>query len=414
MGRSMSIYSMQFDLLIKNARIFTMDEHFTFHERAFVGIKHRKIVWIGEDDSDCIAKDVLDVRGALLTPGMIDCHTHLIYAGHRGKDFVARLEGKSYEEIVQEGGGILSTVAATQSASLETLLELSYKRAHVMLLNGTTTIEVKSGYGLDVENELKILRVAKLLQPIIPMRVIPTFLALHAMPNGFKNKDEYVQYVIHEILPKVAHEELASAVDAFCENIAFSKEQIAKLFQAAQQLHLDIKLHAEQLSDQKGAKMAANLNALSVDHIEYLKSEDCFHLANSKTVAVLLPGAFYYLREKQKPPIQELRMHNIPMAIATDHNPGTSPFLSLPMMMNMACILFGLTVKEAWLGVTRNAAKALNIHHTVGMVKQGMMADLVVWDCHSLEDIIMQPNINYCRHIIYAGKLVPATRRGFY
>jgi imidazolonepropionase len=410
----MNNYSMQFDLLIKNARIFTMDEHFTYYERAAVGIKHRKIVWIGEDDSDCTAKDVLDVRGSLLTPGMIDCHTHLIYAGHRGKDFVARLEGKSYAEIAQEGGGILSTVAATQAASLESLLEFSYKRAHVMLLNGTTTIEVKSGYGLDAENELKMLRVAKLLKPIIPMRVIPTYLALHALPEAFNHKDDYVHHVIHEILPKVAHEELANAVDAFCENIAFSTEQVEKLFHAAQQLKLNIKLHAEQLSDQKGSRMAAQLNALSVDHIEYLKPDDCIHLANGKTVAVLLPGAFYYLREQQKPPVQELRMHNIPMAIATDHNPGTSPFLSLPMMMNMACILFGLTVKEAWLGVTRHAAKALDIHHTVGMVKQGMAADLVVWGCHSLEDIIMQPNINYCRHIIFAGKLVPATRHGFY
>jgi imidazolonepropionase len=412
MGQSMNNYSMQFDLLIKNARIFTMDEHFNFYECASVGIKHRKIVWIGEDTTDCNAKDVLNVRGALLTPGLIDCHTHLIYAGHRGKDFAARLEGKSYTEIAQDGGGILSTVNATQSASLETLLELAYKRAHVMLLHGTTTIEVKSGYGLDVENELKMLRVAKLLQPIIPMRVIPTFLALHALPKGVDNKDDYVHDVIHDILPKVAHEELACAVDAFCENIAFSAEHVSKLFHAAQQLKLNIKLHAEQLSDQKGARMAAELNALSVDHIEYLKPDDCIHLANGKTVAVLLPGAFYYLREQQKPPVQELRMHNIPMAIATDHNPGTSPFLSLPLMMNMACILFGLTVKEAWLGVTAHAAKALDIHHTVGMIKQGMMADLVVWDCHSLEDIIMQPNINYCRHIIYAGKRVTAARLG--
>lgn len=404
---------MKFDLLIKNARVFTMDEHFTYHECISLGIKNKKIVWMGEDDSDCTAKDVLDVRGALLTPGLVDCHTHLIYAGHRGRDFAARLEGKTYVEIAQEGGGILSTVKATQASSAEQLLEYAYKRAQVMLMHGTTTVEVKSGYGLDALNEIKMLRVAKMLQPIIPMRVISTFLALHALPELVNDKDEYVQTVIQDILPKVVHEELASAVDAFCENIAFSREQVARLFDAAQKMKLNIKLHAEQLSDQKGACLAAQFNALSVDHIEYLAPNDCVQLANGKTVAVLLPGAFYFLREKQKPPIDALRMHGIPMAIATDHNPGTSPFLSLPLMMNMACILFGLTVNEAWLGVTRYAAKALDIHHKVGMVKQDMMADLVIWDCNSLEDIVMQPNINYCRYIICSGKIVPNIRRGF-
>lgn len=414
MEKFMKKFSMKFDLLIKNARIFTMDEQFTHYPRASIGIKNKQIIWIGEDDSACYATEVLDALGALITPGLIDCHTHLIYAGNRAKDFSDRLSGQSYADIAKFGGGIMSTVRATQAATEAQLLEYTYKRAQLMLMHGTTTIEIKSGYGLNLEHEIKMLKVAKLLESIIPMRVITTFLALHALPEEYKHKDDYVQMVVEKILPEIAKNHLAVNVDAFCESIAFHPQHIQKLFHAAHKYGFQLKLHAEQLSDQKGALLAAQSHAISVDHLEYLRPEDCYQLNNGKTVAVLLPGAFYFLKEKQLPPIEALRNSSIPMAIATDHNPGTSPFLSLPLMMNMACILFGFTIKEAWLGVTQYAAKALNMQHAIGMLKTGYSADLVIWDCQSLEDIILQPNINLCRHVIQSGKIIPAIRRGFY
>lgn len=405
---------MTFDVLIKNGRLFTMDEQFTHYQRASIGIKNKKIAWIGEDDSRCDAHQIIDAFERVVTPGLIDCHTHLIYAGNRAKDFEARMNGQSYTDIAEAGGGIMSTVRATQSASEQELLEYTYKRAHCMLMQGTTTIEVKSGYGLLLEHEVKMLKVAKQLKAIIPMNIIPTFLALHALPKDFLNQNDYVQKVIHDFLPVIAKQHLAINVDAFCENIAFTPEETQQLFSAAQSLGFQLKLHAEQLSDQKGALLAGQFNAISVDHLEYLHPNDCQQLANGYTVAVLLPGAFYFLREKQRPPIEALRLNDIPMAIATDHNPGTSPFLSLPLMMNMACVFFGLTVKEAWLGVTQHAAKALNMHHAIGMIKVGYMADLIIWDCETLEEVILQPNVNLCRYVFQSGKMIPAIRKGFY
>ncbi len=402
----MSNFFSKFDVLIKNALIHTMDSENSIIKNGAIGIVGDKIAWIGDNAANNIPADLeLDAQGNLVTPGLIDCHTHLVYAGNRACEFEMRLEGLTYVDISKKGGGIQSTVNATHAATIEQLYQQSSQRLKTMMSYGVTTVEIKSGYGLDLENEVKILNVSKRLGDNFSIRVRPTYLALHTTPVEFKkNIDGYVEYVISTILPHIAQNKLATQVDAYCESIAFSLAHIKRLFQAAKQLGLGIKLHAEQLTNMGGAVLAAGLGADSVDHLEYLSPIDCQKINNEKTVAVLLPGPFYFLREKQVPPIDALRQNRIPIAIASDCNPGTSPFLSLPLIMNMACVLFGLTIDEVWCGVTRHAAKALQCD-SIGSIEIGKIADLVLWNCPTLSEVIYHPTFNYCNKVIFSGKL---------
>ncbi len=328
-----------------------------------------------------ITGPIIDVKERLITPGLIDCHTHLVYAGHRAEEFEKRLNGVSYAEIAKQGGGILSTVGATRTASFEELMDVSATRLLALMSEGVTTVEIKSGYGLNLESELKMLRVARALGEKYPVRVKTTLLAAHALPVEYKDRsDDYIDWVCREAIPAAAKENLADAVDVFCESIAFSTEQCKKVFEAAVQYDLPVKGHMEQLTLCGGSKLAASFHALSVDHLEYLDEVGVASIAESGTVATLLPGAFYFLREKQLPPIELLRSYQVPMALASDLNPGSSPLASLRLMMNMGSTLFGLTPQENLAGVTRNAAKALGEETTLGQLQEGYAADFIVWD----------------------------------
>ncbi len=398
---------MDYDLIIRNARIATMRKDTPMVEHASLAIKNGVIQQVASGVINASAQQTIDASNQLVTPGLIDCHTHLVYAGNRADEFSMRLKGATYVDIAQAGGGIMSTVKATREASVEELTALAVMRAEIMLKHGTTTVEIKSGYGLDLETEIKILAVAQLLETKLNISVIGTFLGAHAVPPEYKkNSDAYIDDIISHMLPIISERKLAKFVDAFCESIAFSPAQVERLFVAAQQYGFQLKLHAEQLTDQKGALLAAQYGAKSVDHLEFLSSEDCQQLATHNTVAVLLPGAFYFLKEHKQPPIAALRAHHIPMAIATDSNPGTSPFLTLPLMMNMGCLLFGLTMDEVWHAVTINAAKALDIDQQVGSIERGKRADLIIWSCKDPHDIVYNPSINYCHTIVKAGKIV--------
>ena len=349
---------------------------------AAVAIKDGKIAWLGRR-GDLPADhngDVHDGDNCWVTPGLIDCHTHLIYGGDRIDEFESRLNGVSYEEIAQSGGGILSTVQHTRAASANTLYTLAHKRLQQFAAEGVTTVEIKSGYGLNTETEIRMLQVARTLNENTPIDIVPTFLGAHALPPEYSGKrSAYVDLVCGEMIPQIAADNLAVAVDAFCEGIAFSPSEVSQVFAAASAHGLKVKLHADQLSDTGGGKLAAEFDALSADHIEYLSAESAQAMAKSGTVAVLLPGAFYALRETQLPPVNLLRQHGIPIAIASDSNPGTSPAYSLRLMINMACVLFQLTPEEALAGVTREAAAALGLSDR-GVIAPGMKADLVFWD----------------------------------
>ena len=321
-----------------------------------------------------------DLAGRLVTPALIDCHTHLVFGGNRAHEFELRLNGASYEEIARAGGGIRSTVAATRAASEADLLAAALPRIDRLVNEGVGTIEIKSGYGLDLDTERRMLRVAREVSQSREVRVRTTFLGAHTMPPEFSNADEYIDFVAHTVLPELAREGLIDAVDAFCEGIAFSPGQVAVLFDAASALKLPVKLHAEQLSDLKGARLAAGYGALSVDHLEYLAEEDTGALVTAGTVAVLLPGAFYFLRETKQPPLEALRGAGVPIALATDLNPGSSPLASLLLAVNMGCTLFRLTPEEALAGVTCNAAMALGLADQIGTLEVGKRAELAVWD----------------------------------
>ncbi|EGU58949.1 imidazolonepropionase [Vibrio tubiashii] len=322
-----------------------------------------------------------DCKGKLVTPGFIDCHTHLIFAGSRANEFEMRLQGVPYQEIAKQGGGILSTVRATREASEQQLTELALPRLDGLIQSGVTSVEVKSGYGLTLNDELKMLRAAKALEEHRKIRVSTTLLAAHALPPEYSGRaDDYIEMVCQEIIPAAAHENLASSVDVFCESIGFNLAQTEKVYQAAIDNGLAIKGHTEQLSNLGGTALTAKYDGLSADHIEFLDENGVIALAQSNTVATLLPGAFYFLRETQLPPIELLRQHKIPMAIATDLNPGTSPFADLTMMMNMGCTLFGLTPEETLRGVTNHAAQAIGFGESRGQIKQGFDADLAIWD----------------------------------
>jgi imidazolonepropionase len=353
--------------------------------RAAIALAGDRIAWTGKNRllPEQLPKRlaITDARGALVTPGLIDCHTHLVWAGSRHKEFEQRLTGVSYEEIARAGGGIASTVAATRAASENDLLTLALARAARLTAEGVTTIEIKSGYGLDVENELKMLRVARKIGERLPVTVRTTLLAAHALPPEYAGRsDDYIKCVCDEILPAAAEAGLADAVDAFCENIGFTPAQVERVFTRAKELGLAVKLHAEQLSNQNGAALAAKYKALSADHLEHADKEGVQAMARAHTVAVLLPGAFCYLRETKLPPVELLRVNRVPIAIASDLNPGSAPIASLLLNMVLGCTLFQLTPEEALLGVTRNAAQALGLGDDRGTIEAGKRADLVIWN----------------------------------
>lgn len=379
----------QWDTLWVNATLATMRSgvaEYGLYKNAALAIKGGKIAWLGpvsdlKGSPDQLAALVRDVRGRCITPGLIDCHTHLVFAGNRSKEYVMRLNGADYEGIAKAGGGIRSTVLATRAATEDELLEQSLKRARALMQSGVTTIEIKSGYGLDLETELKILRVGKKIGEILPVKVKLTFLGAHTLPVEYQGRsDAYIDLVCDQMIPIVAKEKLADSVDVFCETIGFNLVQTERVFAAAKKHNLGIHCHAEQLSDSNSAELAAKYQALSVDHLEYVSESGVKAIAESGTIAVLLPGAFYFLRETHVPPIALLRHYDVPMAIASDCNPGSSPVMSLLSIMNMACNLYGLTPEESLAGVTRNAAKALGLGKTLGTLSIGKVADLAIWD----------------------------------
>ena len=328
------------------------------------------------------------LEGAWVTPGLIDCHTHTVFGGNRSGEFEQRLQGVSYAEIAAAGGGIASTVRATRAASEDELFDSARQRLLCLLRDGVTSVEIKSGYGLSLESERKILRVIRRLGEELPVTVRSTCLAAHALPPEFKDRaDDYIEHICHEMLPALAAEGLVDAVDAFCEYLAFSPAQVERVFKVAQQLGLPVKLHAEQLSSLHGSSLAARYQALSADHLEFMTEEDAIAMAASGTVAVLLPGAFYFLRETQLPPMEALRKHGVKIAIASDLNPGTSPGLSLRLMLNMACTLFRMTPEEALAGVTLHAATALGMGETHGSLEPGKVADFVAWNIDRPADL---------------------------
>ncbi len=393
-------------MLLTNLRIATMVQGYGLMEDSNLLIKNGKIAWIGPASAAPATTTVIDCGGKLLTPGLIDCHTHLVHGGNRANEFELRLNGANYADIARAGGGIMATVRATRAATEEQLLNSALKRLESLLAEGVTTIEIKSGYGLDVETEIKMLRVARKLATLRPVDVKTTYLGAHTFPQEFKeNHAAYLDIVCQQALPAIADAGLADAVDAFCEGIAFSVAETEAVFQAAKALKLPVKLHAEQLSNLGGTKLAARYNALSVDHIEYLDEAGVAAIAKSGTIAVLLPGAFYYLREKQAPPVAALRNHRVPIAIATDLNPGSSPVHSLLTTMNMACVLFGLTPEEALLGVTAHAARALGLADR-GTIAIGQRADLALWDVERPGDLSYPLGFNPLSAVIRNGEVV--------
>lgn len=344
-------------------------------------------------------------HGGVMTPGLVDCHTHLVFAGNRADEFARRLEGASYAEIAQAGGGILSTVRATRAASEDELLTAALPRLSAMVAEGVTTVEIKSGYGLTVADELKMLRVARRLGEVLPVRVSTTQLGAHALPPEFKDdKDGYIRLVCEEMIPAAAAEGIADAVDVFCEGIAFSPAQCARVFEAAARHGLRVKAHVEQLSNLGGAALAARHGALSADHVEYLDEAGVIALAEAGTVATLLPGAFLTLRETQLPPVEALRRHGVPIALATDANPGSSPMFMPTLMLNLACTLFRLTPREALAGMTANAARALGLADT-GRIAEGLRADLCVWDVARPNELAYAVQPGRLRQRVFAGRL---------
>ncbi|MNJ21276.1 Imidazolonepropionase [compost metagenome] len=348
------------------------------------------IEWIGPRQAlPAITADrTVDLGGAWVTPGLIDCHTHAVFGGNRSGEFEQRLQGVSYAEIAAQGGGIASTVRATRAASEDELFASARQRVQALMRDGVTTLEVKSGYGLDLANERKMLKVARRLGEELPVTVRSTCLAAHALPAEYKDRaDDYITHICDEMLPALAAEGLVDAVDAFCEYLAFSPAQVERVFITAHALKLPVKLHAEQLSSLAGSSLAARYQALSADHLEFMTEDDAIAMAASGTVAVLLPGAFYFLRETQLPPMDALRKHGVKIAIASDLNPGTSPGLSLRLMLNMACTLFRMTPEEALAGVTLHAATALGLGHSHGSLEVGKVADFVAWQIERPADL---------------------------
>ncbi|MEP1209025.1 MAG: imidazolonepropionase [Rhizobiaceae bacterium] len=372
---------------------------------AAIAIVNGKIAWVGIADTlpgEYASLPKTDLETRLVTPGLIDCHSHIVHGGDRAVEFEMRLKGASYEEVARAGGGIVSTVSATRAASEEELIESALPRLDAFLAEGATLLEVKSGYGLDVDTELRMLRAARALPKHRPVRVVTSFLGAHAVPADCSDPDAYIDDICIPALRQAHAEGLVDAVDGFCEGIAFTPKQIAQVFDVAQELGIPVKLHAEQLSNLGGAKMAASYGALSADHIEYLDDEGVAAMAASSTVAVILPGAFYTLRETQQPPIEALRNHNVPIALASDCNPGSSPLTSLLLTLNMACTLFRLTPEEALAGVTVHAAKALGLDDC-GTIAAGQRADLAVWNVKHPAELAYRIGFNPLHARLFGG-----------
>ena len=391
--------------VLGNCRIATMETGYNLIENGVIEISDDVVSWVGSEENYQGDKTNMEnLGGRLVTPGLIDCHTHLVFGGDRAREFEMRLKGASYEEISKAGGGIVSTMKATRSSSLDELVESALPRLDALIAEGVTTLEIKSGYGLTIDDEMRMLRAARKLSMLRPVTIVTSWLAAHALPPEFKGReDDYINEIAIPGLKVANSEGLVDAVDGFCEGIAFNVEQIKRVFDTAIALKLPIKLHAEQLSNLGGAVMASELGALSVDHIEYLASEDTKVLAKNDTIAVLLPGAFYTLRETQFPPIQSLRDNSVKIAIASDGNPGSSPLFSILLTMNMACTLFRLTPEEALLGVTSVAGQALGLEK-VGIIKEGYYADLNVWNCEHPAELSYRIGFNSLFKRIYRGE----------
>ena len=404
--------SADWDALWIDINLATMQgDEYGIIENAALAIKDGKIAWLGAKadlpEFDALATPVHKGNGAWMTPGLIDCHTHMVFGGSRANEFEMRLNGASYEDIAKAGGGIISTVRATREADEESLFVSAKDRALQLIAEGVTTLEIKSGYGLELDAELKQLRVARLLGEHLPIEVQTTFLGAHALPPEYaEDADAYIEHVTRDILPKVTQENLADAIDVFCEGIGFNLEQTKRVFEAGLASGLKIKGHTEQLSNLGGTELAAQMGAISCDHLEYLDEAGAQAMANSGTVAVLLPGAFYFLREKQLPPIELLRKHKVNMAIATDMNPGSSPINSLQLMLNMACTLFFMTPQEALRGATINAARALGIGDRVGSLEVGKDADLALWNIQSPAELCYLYGTRPLKQLFKAGKAI--------
>ncbi len=400
------------DALWLNATLATMDPtvdspygSITGHA---LGIKGDRILgyWpISSIDLSRFQGDVHDAEGCWITPGLIDPHTHLVFAGSRANEWEMRLTGKSYVEIAQQGGGILNTVRTTRQATVEELYELAASRLPSWFSEGVTCIEIKTGYGLTIADELKMLRVVHKLRETFPIDISPTLLAAHTVPPEYKTRpDAYVELIVKELLPQVKEGQLAEAVDVFCESIAFSLPQSQRIWHAAKEMGLGIKGHVEQLSNLQAAKTLATLGGWSADHLEYLEPADVPFLQQSDMVATLLPGAYYFLREQQKPPISALREAGVTLAVGTDFNPGTSPFASIQLAMNQACVLYGLTPEEALAGATRGAAQALNRSNMMGIIAAGRYADLAVWSISHPAEIVCGVGWPILKQRIYHGR----------
>ncbi|WP_164747363.1 MULTISPECIES: imidazolonepropionase [unclassified Mesorhizobium] len=398
--------------LWRNARLATMAEGapgLGIVEKGAIAARDGLIVYAGsEADLPAAAgqgAETVDCQGRWITPGLIDCHTHLVYAGNRANEFEMRLAGATYEEVARAGGGIVSSVKSLRAASEDELVSQTLPRLDALMAEGVTTVEVKSGYGLDADNEKKSLRAARRLASERPITILTTCLAAHALPPEARgDKDAFIDLVAGTILPAVAAEKLAHAVDGFCEGIAFSPEQIARVFDKAKALGLPVKLHADQLSNLHGAALAARYGALSADHLEYTDEEGAAAMAGSGTVATILPGAYYFIRETKRPPVELFRRHGVTMAVATDSNPGTSPLTSLLLTMNMAATLFGLTVDECLAGVTREAARALGLLDRTGTLEAGKSADLAVWDIERPAELVYRMGFNPLHARIWRGQ----------
>jgi imidazolonepropionase len=394
--------------LWRNARVATLaaGSEWGWIERGALLVEGETLLWVGSEDTlpDGYSIDAEhDLGGRLVTPGLVDCHTHLVYGGQRAREFEMRLQGATYEAIARAGGGIRSTVAATRAATDETLYATARERAHALMAEGVTTLEIKSGYGLSAGHEARCLRVARRLGRELPLTIRTTCLSAHALPPEFDGRaDDYIDAVC-AWLPALHAEGLLDAVDAFCERIAFSPAQTRRVFAAARALHVPVKLHAEQLSDQGGTQLAAEFGALSCDHLEYLSEAGVQAMARGHTVAVLLPGAFYFLRETRLPPVEALRSAGVPIALATDHNPGSSPTLSPLLMLNMACTLFRLTPGEALRGLTVNGARALGLDDR-GTLEAGRRADFAVWDLEHPNELAYWFGRNPCARVINGGE----------
>ncbi|WP_296738274.1 imidazolonepropionase [Mesorhizobium sp.] len=396
----------------RNARLATMADGAAglgVVEKGAVAARDGLIIYAGAEAempaSVAQGAESVDCGGRWITPGLIDCHTHLVYAGNRANEFEMRLAGATYEEVARAGGGIVSSVKSLRAANEDQLVAETLPRLDALMAEGVTTVEVKSGYGLDLDNEMKSLRVARRLDKERRVTVRTTCLAAHALPAEAKgDKDAFIDLVAETILPAVAAEKLADAVDGFCEGIAFSPQQIARVFDKAKALGLPVKLHADQLSNLHGAALAARYDALSADHLEYTDEAGAAAMAKAGTVAGILPGAFYFIRETKKPPVDLFRRHGVKMAIATDSNPGTSPLTSLLLTMNMAATLFGMTVDECLAGVTRESARALGLLHNAGTLEAGKSADLAVWDIERPAELVYRMGFNPLHARIWRGQ----------